>query len=429
MLLRSTVGALLGIACLASVDLAAAESTVLRFDRLIDGTGEVLEHREILVENGRIAEIGSDLFERYPQANRIVLDELVAVPGLIDVHVHMTYGLAGPPRGDAWAELGAMQAPQLLVAAIGNAQATLRTGVTSVRDLFASDGVDRQLKALIEADVVDGPRLFLSGPGVHPQSLALLRQDSEPDLVRELSEQARQRVSDGSDWLKIFMTSGSADDLTDRQFFSFPEVQAATEIAHAGGLRVAVHSYGPSAVRDALRAGVDSIEHPVGLSDELLELWSQTDVVYVPTIDHNRYYADHRAEYGYDDATERDLREFVSRNVETLRRAHQVGIRVAMGSDAVMTGFGENTRELEWFVEAGLTPKEALQAATINGARLLGEEDVLGRLERGFAADIVAVRGDPLRDIQAITRHVVWVMKGGRVVFQQGESSATALEE
>jgi imidazolonepropionase-like amidohydrolase len=186
-----------------------------------------------------------------------------------------------------------------------------------------------------------------------------------------------------------------------------------------------VHSYGPAAVADALRAGVDSIEHPVGLDDQLLEQWAASDTIYVPTIDHNRYYADHRDEYGYDEAVESELHEFVQRNVETLRRAHRAGLTIAMGSDAVMSGFGQNTRELEWFVEAGMTPAQAIQTATVNGALLLGQEEFLGRLKFGFAADIVAVEGDPLRDIRALTQNVKWVMKNGEVVVDQvGEERA-----
>ena len=149
-------------------------------------------------------------------------------------------------------------------------------------------------------------------------------------------------------------------------------------------------------------------------------------IFYVPTIDHNRYYADHRNEYGYDADAERALRAFIPRNVAMLRRAHAAGVPIAMGSDAVRTMFGDNTRELEWFVAAGMTPGEALRAATLNGARLLGQQDHLGRLAPGFAADIVAVTGQPLTDIRAVTRQVVWVMKAGEVVVDKrplGEAS------
>jgi imidazolonepropionase-like amidohydrolase len=422
---KLAIRTLLCVALLGTGTASVAQTTLLRFERLIDGTGEILQGREIVVENGTIAAIGDDLGARYPSAKRIDLDDLVAVPGLIDAHVHMTYALSAPSQGDAWRQLFATPAADRLVGATHNAVKTLQTGVTSARDLFAFDSVDFHLKALIDSGVIPGPRLFISGEGIHPMTLTPLPAGEQRDVVAEFSKKAEQRVAAGADWVKIFATTGSADDLSGKQHFFYPEIKAATDIAHAAGLRVAIHSYGPSAVGDALIAGVDSIDHPVGLDGDLLELWSQTDTMYVPTIDHNRYYADHRNEYGYDDEIERNLRDFVKRNVESLRRAHEAGIRIAMGSDAVMTMFGQNTRELEWFVDAGMTPGEALQAATVNGAALLGRAQSLGRLRQGFAADIVGVRGDPVSDIRAVTRNVVWVMKAGRVVVDRGSNEVS----
>jgi imidazolonepropionase-like amidohydrolase len=223
----------------------------------------------------------------------------------------------------------------------------------------------------------------------------------------------------GADWIKIFATTGSAEDLSGEQVFFYPEISAAVNIAHEAGLRVAVHSYSASAVPDALRAGVDSIEHAVGMSDALLRDMAAAGVIYVPTIDHNRYYADHLEEYGYDHVIGENLQSFSARNIETLRRAIQQGVQIAMGSDAVMTMFGENTRELEWFVEAGMTPGEALRTATVNGALLLGQEDTLGRIAEGFRADIVGISGDPLVDVRAVTRRVKWVMQNGVVVLDR----------
>lgn len=411
--------ALIGVVFLGHLTVAFAEPTLLRFARLIDGTGEALDAREIVVDDGAILAVGSDLDARYPGAMQIVLDDLVGLPGLIDAHVHVTYGLAGPSQGDGWTELFSTPAPERLVASTRNARRTLETGVTSARDLSGFDGVDYQLKALIDAGVVPGPRLFLSGPGIHPLTLKPLAEGETRDTVAEFIELTEQRIAEGAEWLKIFATTGSADDLTGQQLFFYPEIKAATDTAHAAGLKVALHSYGPSAVSDALRAGVDSIEHPVGLDDLLLKQWAATDTIYVPTIDHNRYYADHRDEYGYDETVESDLHKFVQRNVESLRLAHQAGLTIAMGSDAVMSGFGQNTLELEWFIKAGMTNAEAIQTATVNGARLIGQEQTLGRLQSGFAADIVAVEGDPLRDIDALTRNVKWVMKNGEVVVDR----------
>lgn len=418
--MRPAWQAVCGFLLLATVTTAHAGPTLFRFAMLIDGTGEVLEGREIVVDNGLIVAVGNNLDEQYPGATGIDLGHLVALPGLIDVHVHMTYGLGEPSRGDAWSELLASHPGERLVAATQNARATLATGVTSARDLFAFDGLDLQIRALINADIISGPRLFVATEAIHPMMLPPLADGAQRHSVAEIARQAQRRVEAGADWLKIFATTGSADDLTGEQILFYPEIKTATDIAHASGLRVAVHSYGAAAVEDALRAGVDSIEHAVGLNDEILRRWAKSETVYVPTIDHNAYYVEHADEYGYDEQTQAALRAFTTENVRTLRRAHDAGIRIAMGSDAVMTMFGRNTRELEWFIQAGMTPAEAIRAATVNGAALLGRQENLGRIQVGYAADVIAVGGNPLEDIRSLTRNVEWVMKAGKVVVERG---------
>jgi imidazolonepropionase-like amidohydrolase len=395
---------------------SSSEATLLRFAQIIDGDGKVIQGRDIVVIDGHIAVIGDNLRPQFPKAQMLDLHQLYAVPGLIDTHVHVTYGLPGPGQGDAWSQLLEKTPPaQRLVAAIDNAQKMLANGVTTARDLFALDGVDFELRTLINTGVVAGPRLVLSGVGIHPMTLPQDTTDSA-HRVRNLSAAARRVAASGAQWVKIFATTGTADDLTGEQIFFYPEIKAVVDIAHGAGLRVAVHSYSPDAVMDALRAGVDSIEHPVGVDSNTLQAWAKTDTFYVPTIDHNRYYAEHRNEYGYGKETEQMLHLFVQDNIKTLSQAHSAGVRIAFGSDAVMSMFGQNTRELEWFVEAGMTTSQALKAATYDAAALLGMEDQVGRLQPGYRADIVAVCGDPLTDIQSVTRRVALVMKAGAIV-------------
>lgn len=391
---------------------------LLRFSRLVDGTGEVLSGREMVVREGTIVAVGDDLGARFPDATRVDLEGLTGLPGLIDAHVHVTYGLDGPSRGDAWTQLLEETTPAArLEAAKDNAARMLRLGITTARDLFALDGVDFQLRNLIEQGVVPGPRLFLSGTGIHPQVMPDLPMG--PERIASMSQRANEVADAGATWLKIFATTGTASDLTGEQIYTSAEIDAATRTAHTRGLKVALHAYGPSAVGDALRADVDSIEHAVDVDDETLADWAKRGISYVPTIDHNRYYAEHHAEYGFDEAAGEALMAFTRKNVHMLRRAHEAGVPIVFGSDAVMSMFGQNTRELEWFVQAGMTPGECLSAATFNGARLLGAAHYLGRLTPGHAADIIAVRGDPLQDIAAITRGVVWVMKAGTVVVDE----------
>jgi imidazolonepropionase-like amidohydrolase len=147
--------------------------------------------------------------------------------------------------------------------------------------------------------------------------------------------------------------------------------------------------------------------------------------VYVPTVEHNQYYIDHKDEFGYDQAVTARLAEYLQRNALTLRKAVKAGVKIAMGSDAVITGFGENTRELARFVDAGMTPAQAIAAATTGGAALLGMDKTLGAVAPGYLADLVAGEGDPLNDIHTLIRGVRWVMKDGKVVVDKRPAPST----
>jgi hypothetical protein len=178
------------------------------------------------------------------------------------------------------------------------------------------------------------------------------------------------------------------------------------EAARRFGKRIAIHTYGPAGFRDAVRAGPDSIEHGADVDDDTL--WEMAEmarkkIFWVPTIDHNRYYAEARDEYQFGLDAVKGLHDYIARNLETARRAHKIGMRFAMGSDAVFTMFGQNTRELEWFVKAGMTAEEALKTATLHGAELLGVADRLGKVQPGYLADLVAVEGRPWEDVDGDT--------------------------
>jgi imidazolonepropionase-like amidohydrolase len=230
--------------------------------------------------------------------------------------------------------------------------------------------------------------------------------------MRAVSEQ----VAAGVDVIKMYGSTGSDQDVTGFQTFSYDEMKAAVDAAHKFGKRIAIHSYGPDGARDAVRAGADSVEHAIDLDDSVLADMAARGTFYVPTIDHNRYYVEFRNEYGYDDKVASRLNAYIEKNLETARRAHKAGVKIAMGSDAVFTMFGQNTRELAWFVKAGMTPAQALQTTTTNAAALLGMSDRLGAIAPGYFADMVAVDGDPLRDINVAIEKVRWVMKDGQVV-------------
>lgn len=399
-----------------------AETTLYRFAKIIDGNGKALNAHEITVEDGIITAVGNNL-ARNADTELIDMSTLTAIPGMIDAHTHITYGLPEKPQGNAWLELGATSPEQRMEAAKRNALLTLRTGVTSVRDLNAGGGVDYELRDAINAGSVVGPRIFTSGPGIHPAN------DPAPEGTDKTSPAflraaAERRIADGADWIKIFGTTGSADDLTSRAYYSAAAIKAAADVAKAAGKRITVHSYGTEAVDGAIQAGVTSLDHPVGLTNEHIAAMKAAGIIYVPTIDHNRYYAQHSDEYGYDANVRANLQVFVGRNIETVRRAHRAGVTIAMGSDAVLTGFGENTCELRAFIAAGMSNSDAIKAATMNGAELLGRANDLGRIQVGYAADFTALNGDPLIDINAVISGVVTVVKDGKLVVDHRENGA-----
>jgi imidazolonepropionase-like amidohydrolase len=264
--------------------------------------------------------------------------------------------------------------------------------------------------------LVAGYGLFISSTATKP-GRAL--EPGEANGVAEVQRVAREQIGAGADWIKMYGSTGSDQDVTGFQTFSFEEMKAAADVAHRAGKRIAIHSYGPDGARDAVRAGADSIEHATDMDDATIAEMKARKTVYVPTVDHNRYYIAHKDEFGYDQAVVDRLNDYIQRNVETLKRCVRAGVTVAMGSDAVFTGFGENTRELEWFVKAGMTPAQALAAATANGAALLGMSKDLGAVAPGTYADIVAVDGDPIADVTSVVNGVRWVMKGGAVVVDR----------
>jgi imidazolonepropionase-like amidohydrolase len=388
---------------------AMAQTQAIRFGRLWDGS-RLITDAVVVIEGDRIVRVDSGAAAMPKGAETIDLRRYMGIPGLIDAHTHMTYYW---DRRPGTRPLGQKRRPaETVFLAQANARRTLETGVTTVRDLGASNENDLAMRDLIAMGAMVGPRMFVSGQGLSSRAGAA----PDPASMRRTTD---ERIKAGSDWIKVYASRGSFDSVDTTQTVSYDEMKAIVDTAHAANRKVAIHSYGPSGVKDAVRAGADSVEHGVDLDDETLAEMARQGIVWVPTIDHNRYYVDAWDEYGFKAEAMAPLQNYIERNLESARRAVKAGVRLAMGSDAVYTMFGLNTRELEWFVKAGMTPEQALKSATATGAELLGLQDRLGRVAPGFLADLVAVDGDPLQKIDVMFGGVRWVMKDGKVVVDK----------
>jgi imidazolonepropionase-like amidohydrolase len=387
-------------------------------DRLLDvETGRLLEGRYVVVRDGRIEEV-----TRTAPGGAEVIDvgDATLMPGWIDTHVHLT-GELGPESYTAPVRETAADAA---LHGAANARKTVEAGFTTVRNVGAADFVDVALKRAIEAGEVVGPRIVpaahaisitgghcdITGfaPGVREVDWRSGVADGPWDVVRAV----RYQIKHGAEVIKICATAGvlSFEGPVGAQQMAVEEMRAAVEEAARHGLVVAAHAHGTEGIKAAVRAGVASIEHGSILDDEAIDLMREHGTFLVPTqflarvmpLDELPPPIRAKAEY------------VMPRMQESFRRAVQGGVRIAFGTDAAVLPHGMNAGEFGVYVEAGMSPLQALQSATIHAADLLGVDD-RGRVAPGLLADLVAVPGDPLVDI-AVTRRPVFVMVGGDVV-------------
>jgi imidazolonepropionase-like amidohydrolase len=397
------------------------------FGRLWDAKGKLWTNAIVIIDGDRIRSVLTSASEIPSGAEIIDLSKYTGLPGLIDAHTHMTMYTDETPGEPMLKQLTSNPPAVELFLARKGAMRTLEAGVTTVRDLGADQYLDIAMRDLINRGEMIGPRMFVCGYGLYVTNTPYKPAMNPPaggiaDGVPEVLKSVRQQIAAGADVIKMYASTGTDDDVTGFQTYSYEEIKAAVDAAHQFGKKIAIHSYGPDGARDAVRAGTDSLEHATDMDDVTIQAMAKRGTFYVPTIDHNRYYVDNGDKIGYAKGYKEKLQAFIPRNLETARKAHKAGVKFAMGSDAIYTMFGENARELGWFVKAGMTPEQALRTATTNAAELLGKEKELGAVAPGYFADLIAVEGDPTTDINVVLNNVKWVMKGGVVVVNKTQT-------
>lgn len=419
------IAAAFPLALAASSPRALAQTKVLRFGAVVDGTGRSIPNGVVIVDADTIVRVGDEHTPLPAGAPVVDLRRYTAIPGMIDVHTHITYAWDPESGTDPWHQPRRSAELSLALQKL-NMLHTLDAGVTTIRDLGASNYADIALRDSVNEAGWLGPRMYVAGYGLQrrkppyrPNTDTTRTQRGQIYDISQIPDAVKQQVDAGADYIKLYGSTGSGADVTGNETFSFEEMKAAIDAAHALGKRIAIHSYGPQGGHDAVFAGVNTLEHSIDLDDATLAEMVKRGTYYVPTIDHNRYYAEYAKDFRYTPQQVAALDSFRLLNLATAKRAFAAGVKFGMGSDAVFHMFGQNTRELGWLVQAGMTPAQALAAATTNGAAILGLENKLGKLAPGYYADIVAVDGNPLANIDAAIYGVKWVMKGGQVVVDK----------
>jgi len=408
--------------CLAAWAAAADNPPVaLRCGNLLDvASGELIPNAVILTVAGKITDAGAGV--AIPAGSRVIeLGEATCLPGLIDVHVHLT----SDTNKQGYESVG-VSVPRSTVTGVKSARLTLMAGFTTVRNVGAAGYSDVALRDGIEAGDIEGPRMFVSGPplsitGGHCDNNLLAPEyrysdEGVADGPWAVRAKVRQNVKYGADLIKVCASGGvlSKGDQPGTPQYTLEELQAIADEAHKLGRKVAAHAHGTQSIKDAIRAGIDSIEHSSLIDDEGIALAKQHGTFLVFDIYNDDFILQEGPKRGMLPESVEKERKLGKLQRANFRRALDAGCRMAFGTDGGVYPNGDNAKQFSTMVEYGMKPIDAIRAATVNAAELLGRSEVLGAIRKGAYADVIAVPGDPRANVK-LFEDVRFVMKGGVV--------------
>ena len=413
--------------CAAVVGPALADTVVVSADRLVDViAGRVIERPQVTVADGRIAAVGTQGDAVPAGARRIDLPGLTLLPGLIDMHVHIT----GDPRYGGYRGLEFTDNFWTIVG-VANAKKTLEAGFTTIRNLGARNWNDVALKQAIEAGQVPGPRIVpatyaIGATGGHCDATAYPPSVSVPtpavaDGPEAIRATVRRLRKYGAEVIKFCATGGvfSKTDTVGGQQYDLAEMKALVDEAHMLGLKVAVHAHGTSGIKDAIRAGADTIEHASLADDEAFALARQHGTWFSMDIYNDDYILAEGEKNGvFKESLEKE-RQIGLKQRQTFRAALKAGVKMVFGTDGGIYPNGDNAKQFATMVAWGMTPMQAIQAATVNAAQALGRTGDVGAVAVGRLGDLVGVAGDPLADVRLLEKPA-FVMKGGDAIALPG---------
>lgn len=419
---------------LASISAAFAEETgapkpqpvtLIKAARLIDTVaGVVRENQAVLIEDEKIKAIGpaADISKGIPPETRVIdLGNATILPGLIDCHTHIT----SQPK-NYYEDIFRRSPIDYAVIAHVYARRTLEAGFTTVRDVGAGEFIDIALRNAINAGTVPGPRILCAGlalgstgghadlNGFSPYLSFREVSPSVADGVDAIRKAVRTNIKYGADWIKILASAGvlSEEESVGAPQYTPEEMKAAVDEAALWGRKVAAHAHGAEAIKMAIRAGVASIEHGSLIDDEGIRLMKERGTWLVADIYNDDYIIAEYSRLGYPEKIVEKERLVGRLQRENFRKAAKAGVKIAYGTDAGVYPHGWNGKQLGKMVEWGLTPMQAIQAATVSAADLIGWKAKVGQLTTGYFADLVAVSGDPVADVTVLEKPE-FVMKGG----------------